>query len=138
VKDSELDDLVRALPRETASPGFAARVQRRVREPQPARGGGLRLAAGAAALVLVITAAGFQSWQRAKDSPARLARDARAVRADLEQLAATLEQRDAGSRLIYVGGDDHVDLVIDSRRLAEQPPPPHTDIRPVSYGGHEL
>ena len=132
---------LRALPREAAGEGFTARVLERLdRAPVAARldPNGLpawRLAAAAAlaalalgALVLSLAPALPPAAERAR--PARLD----ALEAEHASLAAELAEirrlAEEPVPLLYLGGDDEVDLVLDLGRMARERPR-----QPIPTGG---
>jgi predicted NBD/HSP70 family sugar kinase len=130
MNDHDLDGLVRALPPVSASPGFEARVLRRVAEGRGRsrrRIGVLAMAGGlAASLVVVVPVlrARQQEHHRAE------------LRAEVLALRAAVDQLQAGVAppLVYVGGDDRVDLLVDPRTLAQAGGPASAP----SYRGEEL
>jgi hypothetical protein len=132
MKDEELRSLLRSLPRERASNGFTDEVLGRLdvanrpfyRQPRCA------LAAG---LVLILVVAGWFGTGRWQD-----ARQAEQTRQRIQALRTELEQLQKGVTLLrdlapvlYLGGDEDVDLVIDLRHLVsdERGEP----AKPVSY-----
>jgi hypothetical protein len=131
MEDHSLGRLLRELPRESARPGFTQRVLARLDEPAKAVarpvGWRLRLAVAAIAL-LVVTAAGVvrheQSREAARAAEARrLLQEIRAEHDRIEQELHTLSE----PPVIYLGGDERLDLVVDLDRIpAEDGPAPAT------------
>jgi hypothetical protein len=132
MKDEELRSLLRSLPRERASNGFTDEVLGRLdvakrpfyRQPRCAM---------AAGLVLILVVAGWFGTGRWQD-----ARQAEQTRQRIQALRTELEQLQKGVTLLrdlapvlYLGGDEDVDLVIDLRHLVsdERGEP----AKPVSY-----
>lgn len=132
MKDEELRNLLRSLPRERASNGFTDEVLGRLdvakrpfyRQPRCAM---------AAGLVLILVVAGWFGTGRWQD-----ARQAEQTRQRIQALRTELEQLQKGVTLLrdlapvlYLGGDEDVDLVIDLRHLVsdERGEP----AKPVSY-----
>ncbi len=132
MNDRELDALVRGLPRPGASPGFATRVLRAARRPRrsPVRVR-LALAAGTVA-VLVAVAGGALERRHDRERRAALAAEVMALRAAARELEAGV----GAPPLVYVGGDDRVDIVVDGRRFAEGKA--RGAVHPASYRGEEL
>lgn len=138
--DSGLDRLLKELPRVPASPGFTGRVLSRLdRRDHRERGGwaGLwpRLALPAAALAATLGAVAVTQQVRAervrseaaearqlldeiRDEHGRLEEDLR----ELHQLAA--------EPVLYLGGDDDFDLVVDLERLPEPAATPASNPAP--------
>lgn len=133
-KQSRLDQLLRTLPRERASGGFRDKVLRAARQagewPQPwyARSGhAMVLAAAAMALALGLSLSLYmvERGRRAelRREIAELKLEHRRLDAEVDQLrgdAARFGAGGAGRRVIYLGGDDTVDYVLDLERLARQ------------------
>jgi hypothetical protein len=120
--DEELDALLAALPRERAGRGFGQAVQARIHRP-PGRRSWLPLAAGAAAAVLVVVLVLVVRGQLARERAGRaeLVEHIAELRRDHDRLSAELRQLRARLRreqpVLYLGGDDRVDYVLDLRRL---------------------
>ncbi len=134
MEDHSVGRLLRELPRETARPGFTQRVLARLDEPakaiaRPTRWR-LRLAMSAmtAMALLVVVSAGVvrheQSREAARAAEARrLLQEIRAEHDRIEQELRTLSE----PPVIYVGGDERLDLVVDLDRIpAEDGPVPAT------------
>lgn len=131
MEDHNLGRLLRELPRETARPGFTQRVLARLDEPAKnaasSTGWRLRLAVAAMAL-LVVAGAGVvrheQSREAARAAEARrLLREIRAEHDRIEQELHSLDE----PPVIYLGGDERLDLVMDLDRIpAEDGPAPAT------------
>lgn len=122
MEDESVRQLIAGLPRESARPGFTAAVLRRLAEPErPARARSWQLAWAGAALTGVLLAAGswgFSTWreQREAEEARRLVEQ---IKAEHAQLAAEVRAlREERQPVVYVGGDEDVDLVVDLRRVA--------------------
>jgi hypothetical protein len=125
-----LREALRTLPRHRAGEGFTERVLDRVGEPARARrvwSAPLRLAAAAlvvAAGLLGVLAAGRILPGAGSPAPAEARRQTlEAERARLEAELAelrrlTTELREDSAPVLYLGGDEEVDLVLDLGRLA--------------------
>ena len=119
MNDKELHDALQSLPREGASAGLTGRVLRRIERPA-APWYAPRWAAGAAAAVLILTLGlGWREWrhrQTVTELRALLV-EKQALQAELEDLRRlTAEARP----VVYLGSDDHVDLVLDLGRFSRQ------------------
>ncbi len=105
---------LRALPRETARPGFTAAVLERLQEATPARGWSRGMLALAAALVL-LTVLGAGAFERLRQRQ-ELSGEVHTLREEHDKLRAELEalRRSAASEptRILVGGDDRYDYVL--------------------------
>jgi len=129
MNDHELDDLVRALPPVHASPGFQARVMRRAAEGRgPRRQRWVLAVAGGlvAVTAFVVPAVKMRQHERQRAE----------LRAEVLALSAAAAELQAGvdPALVYVGGDDRVDIVVDPRKLAQAGRP----VGAPSYRGEEL
>jgi hypothetical protein len=137
VNDDGIRQLLRELPPATASADFTTRVLARLDRParrpaRPAR----RLAwtAAAAAAIGLVAFAGLQLdrvW-----AAARTRAELTALRSETSQLAGELQRlrqsNAATSPVLYLGGDEQIDLVFDLRRAARRGPAPK--FQPASYG----
>ena len=119
-----LTEALRSLPRETASDQFTARVLSRLEPPQrrfPALLG--RLLAAAATLAVIIAVPWLDDLRdrrqiaEIRQNAANLRRDS----ADLERQMDQMRERYDRQSVIYLGGDDSVDLVLDMRPLTRRP-----------------
>jgi hypothetical protein len=144
MQDDRLDSLLAELPRETARPDFTARVLARLdHRPRRLRAPALVLAVTAAALIVALvlprvknlgsaglsaaaaTAAPALAGPSALASQAALTDRAQARRMlhELSNEGAALEQElrqlqsSHDNQVIYLGGDDDVDMVINVRRV---------------------
>lgn len=134
MEDQHVGQLLRELPREQASNGFTARVLNRLDRPEdraPARRtpAGLRWAVGTAA-ALLISAGVLLEWRHQRQTAALLqdATEARQLldelRAEHKRFSRDLQSLDDPSvpEVIYLGGDETMDLVVDLERVRESPP----------------
>jgi len=122
----KLDQILEALPRQRAPQGFTAEVLRESRRRQDApRSRGrvrLALAAGAAAMVVLALGVSVTLVVTERARRAELRAEIAELRAEHRRLGdevSRLQQRSA-QRVIYLGGDDTVDYVLDLERLARQ------------------
>ncbi|HYH47147.1 MAG TPA: hypothetical protein VEG34_15815 [Thermoanaerobaculia bacterium] len=130
MEDGRLDRLLKELPRIPASPGFTGRVLSRLDQPAGERRRGTwgllwpRLALPAAALAVAFGAVAVTHQVRAE----RVRSEAAEVRQLLDEirqehgrLEDDLRELDhlAAEPVLYLGGDDDFDLVVDLARVPE-------------------
>lgn len=134
MEDHRIGDLLRELPREQARNGFTARVLHRLDAEGAGRPAFLwRPVAvfAAAALAAVAIPAGIL-MDRAADRKAIQAAEARQIleeiRAEHGRLEAELEGL-VEPPVLYLGGDENVDFVLDLRRVPEA----QGEVRPAAY-----
>jgi hypothetical protein len=131
MKESRLDELFRALPREHAGEGFTQQVMeavKRGREPEDPPGRPMRrvLAVAIGLTVLSLTGVGLWAWGRHESavvvSRVELRRQVDMMKREHRRLTAELDalrQRvHRPGRVVYLGGDDRVDYVLDLRKVA--------------------
>ncbi len=131
MEDQQLGRLLRELPEERARPGFTARVLTRLDEPEPkpsrqpiAWWPRLALAGVPAALLVVGISIGFLSNRQEALSPDRAA-EARQILDELRAEQERLEQDFQVLRgseqegVVYVGGNEEIDLVVDMSNVPE-------------------
>ena len=137
--DRELDRLLAALPRESASPGFARRVLDDVATgSSPLRRRGWLVAAAAAAAAAAV-AVGL--WLVPRAAPRSPVVDTRALELEHRLLMDELESLKASLRaaepapVLYLGGTESVDLVLDLRPVWRGDP--RAGVRPAVLGAGE-
>lgn len=135
ISEDELGQVLRALPRERAGADFTARVMAQV-HGAAGRGdggkvvafpGGRRLPGWPgwlmAAAALLLFGLGVREWQHRRDLEESMKRIAE-LRGQYQELASELQdlRREAASArpVVYVGGNEQVDLVVDLAKLAEK------------------
>lgn len=134
MQDHSVGPLLRELPRESARPGFTQRVLARLDQPAEAHPRPHhptlrpRLALAAAALIAVVISAGVVRYERFREE-ARAA-EARQVlqeiRAEHQELQRELRAL-SEPPVVYLGGDEGMDLVVDLNNVpAEDGPLPAT------------
>ena len=121
-----LGELLRGLPRERAREGFTARIVAHLplseRRPEPRPFPRHRFAVAAAALVVALGSAGVLRQQGLEREALRQARQAevrrtlREIRSEHERLTRQLHEM-SGTGVVYVGGNEDVDLVVDLSRV---------------------
>jgi anti-sigma factor RsiW len=132
MEDHRIGDLLRELPRERARSGFTARVLGRLDAGgagRPALRRRPAAALAAAALAAVAIPAGLlveEAADRRKAAEAR--RMLEEIRAEHSRLASELEEL-SEPPVIYLGGDENVDFVLDLRRVPEA----GGEVRPATY-----
>jgi cytochrome c-type biogenesis protein CcmH/NrfG len=119
MEDHGVGRLLRELPRETARPGFTQRVLARLDEPArsaaPAMGWRFRLAMATALLMVCLAGrAGVVRYEESREAAraAEAQRLLQEIRAEHDRLEQDLRAL-AEPPVIYVGGDERLDLVID-------------------------
>jgi hypothetical protein len=122
MQDHGVGPLLRELPRERAREGFAARVLARLDAPEPKpwrHSLRYRLVFATAALAAVVASAGLfqvhagrQEALRAAEAR-RMVRELRSEHDSLKQELQSLSQ----PPVVYLGGDEEVDLVVDLSRV---------------------
>jgi uncharacterized protein YlxW (UPF0749 family) len=135
MEDQHLGRLLRELPREQARQGFTARVLARLdalnQTPRQMVRWQPRLAAAAATLALALAAAGLLQHSRMEaERAARVARAEqmlRELRAEHGRIKKEIEALPE-SPVVYLGGDEQTDLVIDMRQVESR-----DDVRPATY-----
>ena len=123
MEDHSVGPLLRELPRERAREGFTARVMARLDAPSEPRrwlhSRRYRLVLATAALAAVVASAGILQVHAGRQEALRTAearkvlRELRSEHDSLKQELQTLSQ----PPVVYVGGDDEVDLVVDLSRV---------------------
>ena len=115
MEDHRLGDLLRELPREPARPGFTARVLYRIEAPERRRFTPRLALAGALALTLTVAAGAVMEARREAIETARAQQALRAlgdIRAEHGRLEREVQELAAPS-VVYLGGNENVDLVLD-------------------------
>ena len=119
MQDHGVGPLLRELPRERAREGFTARVLARLDAPEPKPWRQPRLVFATVALAAVVASAGLfqvhagrQEALRAAEAR-RMLRELRSEHDSLKQELQSLSQ----PPVVYLGGDEEVDLVVDLSRV---------------------
>ena len=146
MKDEDIERLLRAWPRQKASPDFTARLLEKLDQPPTksasalsVRGWKQPLLAGAAALALLgALASGLRHWNEARER-AEAVRRIEALRSQyevLEQELAELRSLAAASQpVLELGGTEDLDILVDLRDWAPEARQVRTTGRaePVDY-----
>jgi hypothetical protein len=122
MEDHSVGPLLRELPREQAREGFTARALARLDAPEPKpwlHSRRYRLVFATAALAAVVASAGILQVHAGRQEALRTAearkllRELRSEHDSLKQELQTLSQ----PPVVYLGGDEEVDLVVDLSRV---------------------
>lgn len=144
MEDHSVGRLLRELPRETTRTGFTTRVLARLAvdsEPVTARprdGWRSRLAFAAAAVLALVVSAGLlrfeQSREAARTAEARRAlQEIRAEHERLEREVRALFDLGAEPQVIYLGGNEQIDLVLDLDKVPAADGPVAATYRPATF-----
>jgi hypothetical protein len=121
MEDHRLGDLLRELPREHARPGFTARVLHRLEAPERRRAiprFALAGALAALAFVLTITTGVLVDARRDALEAVRAERALAEIRAEHGRLEREVQEL-SRPPVIYLGGNENVDLVLDLGKVGE-------------------
>jgi hypothetical protein len=119
MEDHSVGPLLRELPREHAREGFTARVMARLDSPEQRPWLQPRLVFATAALAAVVASAGILQVHTGRQEALRTAearkmlRELRSEHDSLKQELQSLSQ----PPVVYLGGNDEVDLVVDLSRV---------------------
>lgn len=122
--DDKLSRALRSLPRERARPGFTDRVLRRLEEPakRPRLFPAVFRRPLLAAAVLLVFAVGGRGWWlhfQQQQHLARLASIESERRALLSELESIQRQVAEARPLVYLGGSNDIDVVVDLEHLRQ-------------------
>ena len=132
MKKERIDDLLRTLPRERAGEDFTYRMMERLDGETPTkRRGRLALGIAVAAVLVAVVSTGVLLWQQAEK--AELREEIAVLRAEHQALSRELQLvMDSGVRpVVYLGGDDRTDYVLDMNKLMHEKP----IVTPARYTG---
>lgn len=120
MEDHRIGDLLRELPREHARPGFTARVLQGVSAPERRRAASRPALAwtAAAAVALTVSTGVLIDARRDALEARRTQRALSEIRAEHERLAREVEEL-SQPPVIYLGGNEDVDLVLDLGKVRE-------------------
>ncbi len=122
MNDNRLSEILQSLPRERAGGDFTARVRSRIEKRPTLLGAAWSRPALAAAMALIALTLGFgwREWRHAKAQTATVARlellleEKQALEAELVSLRRLASD---ARPVVYLGGNEQVDLVLDLERL---------------------
>ncbi|HEX5761336.1 MAG TPA: hypothetical protein VF121_19290 [Thermoanaerobaculia bacterium] len=124
MEDDRLERILATLPRERAGADFTARLLARLDDPprHPFRLAAVGLAAAAAALAVAAAAGPLRPGRNDPAAESRIeAAEARRLLEELRRehraLESEIEALAAAPPVLYLGGDDEVDLVVDLSRV---------------------
>ncbi|MGA7616654.1 MAG: hypothetical protein WBX15_15885 [Thermoanaerobaculia bacterium] len=120
-----LTELLRQLPREKTDGSFVAELMERLGSGHPPRRSMRRLVTAVVSSVLIFGSASGWLLHRHHEEQrlSRLRAEEAAIRLQIDELRRLTEQRDP---VVYLGGYENVDLVLDLRTAARD------DVHPVS------
>jgi hypothetical protein len=119
MEDHRLGDLLRELPGESARQGFTARVLNRLEAPERRRSMPRLALAGALAMTVLTVTAGVLVDARRDALEAVHARQAlQEIRAEHGRLEREVQEL-SRPPVVYLGGDENVDLVLDLGKVGE-------------------
>ena len=134
----ELDRLLADLPRESASPAFSRRVLESLDAPRSSAAGRRRLLAAAsvaAALVAAVLLLPRETPPPDLAETRELEEQHRLLMEELQELKASLRDSRAAAPLLYLGGNENVELVLDLGPVWRDEPV--AGARPAVFGGAE-
>lgn len=123
--EREIDGLLAALPRERAGSAFTGQVLARLDRPRWRRHRRVLALVAATATALLLATGALELWQQ-RERRAELAEQITALRRDHARLSVELRRlrarMSAEQPVLYLGGDDRVDYVLDLRHMARTVP----------------
>jgi hypothetical protein len=132
MENERLSEILRALPGASARPDFTQRVLARLDAPPAPRGLGFAgrwVLAAAACAGIVLGAGALRLYQvpsgdelrrqQAEETLAGIRAEHARLRQELERLAGESEAPDNG--VVYLGGNENVDFVVDLQRVTVAP-----------------
>ena len=133
--DQQLREVLRSIPRQPAPEGFTRQTVGRLGDGRPVRRSWRRLAlvaAACAALIGLGVPVGLELHRQAKqervrDELERLRDDHQQLKKQLAALRASQSQQ---PELLYLGGTDSADYVVDLRQLARPREEPQIEPEP--------
>ena len=130
MKDHRLGELLRELPREHARPGFTARVLNRLESPERTPAIPRLALAGALAAFVAVGASMLMDARQEAMETARARQTLEQIRAEHLRLAQEVRDLSAPPPVVYLGGNEKVDLVLDLGKVGGS-----EGATPVAYHG---
>jgi cell division protein FtsB len=132
MEDHRLGNLLRELPREQARTGFTARVMNRLETSEPRRALIPRFALSAALAILLVVISGALVNARREAAATALAQEQALaeIRAEHGRLEREVRELSQQPSVVYLGGNEDVDLVLDLGRTGET-----EGAKPAAYRG---
>jgi hypothetical protein len=112
-------NLLSSLPREQASEGFTERVMSRLDETKRPVYQQPRLALAASLALIVAAWFGFNRWQSSIEEQQTDVR-IHTIKSNIQQLQNELRLLRDLAPVLYLGGNEEVDFVLDVRRFARE------------------
>jgi hypothetical protein len=117
MNEEHLRNLLSSLPREEASEGFTERVMSRLDEAKRPAYQQPRFALSASLALIVAAWFGFSQWQSSIEEEQTNTR-IRTIKNEVQQLQNDIRLLRNLAPVLYLGGDENVDFVLDLRQLA--------------------
>ena len=136
MKDEDIGNLLRKLPKQKASSRFTERVMESLPETPPSVPGWRRpaFAIAAAAVLTIAVSSAWDHW-RERQERVEAAQRVEALRAEYESVQRELEELKflaaESQPLLRLGGSGRVDFLMDLRALSREAEPSRA--RPVNY-----
>ena len=130
MNEEHIRNLLSSLPREEASEDFTERVMSRLDEAKRPAYQQPRLALAASLVLIAAAWFGFSQWQSSIEEQQTDAR-IRTIKSDVQQLQNELRLLRDLAPVLYLGGNENVDFVLDVRQLARESEGESS--QPISY-----
>jgi hypothetical protein len=130
MSEEHIRNLLSSLPREEASDDFTDRVLNRLDDARRPIFFEHRLALAASVLLIVSAGYGLRQWQASveeRETDARI----QSIKIEVQQLQNDLRLLRDLAPVLYLGGTENVDFVLDMRQLARGPEGEST--QPIAY-----
>ncbi len=127
MNEEPIRNLLRRLPREKASAGFTSQVMSRLDETRRPVWAPPRLALAGSLVLILGLWIGIGQWQADQDAQV----DARinTLRAEIQQAQKDILLLKDLAPILYLGGDEGVDFVLDLRQLVKE----EGNVQPASF-----
>ena len=117
--DARLTAALRSLPRVRAREGFTLAVMRRVDAPPAPRPRAWKWATAAMMVLALVSLSALVREFRDRQDLAEAKRALAEIRQEHRELQEEFERLRASSPVIYLGGNERLDVVVDTSRLAD-------------------